>query len=172
MGPRLASSSCDVLRARSPASTCPITGRRCRPISSTFLQFISPRHKVNTPTALRFVYTTFVAIDANFRLKRRAISSDARDPSMSSGWGCFVEGREYREHILKHTDQQDVSLDSHSSFRYSRPYQISTCTGFAALMNANKSMRGYATSGVAMAIDARHGFILPNGVGDLQKGER
>ena len=51
--------------------------------------------------------------------------------------------------------------------------KISTCTGFAALMHANtKFHKGYATTGCAMAIDARHGFILPNGVGDLQKGER
>lgn len=51
--------------------------------------------------------------------------------------------------------------------------QISTCTGFAAMMQANSRFyKGYATTGCAMAIDARHGFILPNGVGDLQKGER
>ena len=40
-------------------------------------------------------------------------------------------------------------------------------------MAANsKFTKGYATSGVVTAIDARHGFILPHGVGDLQKGER
>ena len=40
-------------------------------------------------------------------------------------------------------------------------------------MSANsKFTKGYATSGVVLAIDARHGFILPQGVGDLQKGER
>lgn len=60
-------------------------------------------------TFYRFIYTTFIAIDANFRLKRRAISSDSRDPSLSSGWGCFVEGLPYREHILRYVDQQDVS---------------------------------------------------------------
>ena len=35
-----------------------------------------------------------------------------------------------------------------------------------------KFNRGYATTGVVMAVCARHGFILANGVGDLQKGER
>ena len=41
------------------------------------------------------------------------------------------------------------------------------------MMQANSWFyKGYATTGCAMAIDARHGFILPNGVGDLQKGER
>lgn len=39
-------------------------------------------------------------------------------------------------------------------------------------MNANKAFKGYATTGCVMALDARHGFVLPNGIGDLQKGER
>lgn len=40
-------------------------------------------------------------------------------------------------------------------------------------MSANsKFTKGYATSGVVVAIDARQGFVLPHGVGDLQKGER
>src|SRR6201995_2022091 len=50
---------------------------------------------------------------------------------------------------------------------------MSTCTGLAALDYANtKFLRGYATTGVAMGICARHEFVQPNGVGDLQKGER
>ena len=41
------------------------------------------------------------------------------------------------------------------------------------MKNANvKFDKGYAATGVGMAMDARHGFILPNSVGDLQKGER
>ena len=56
----------------------------------------------------RFIYTTFIALDANFRLKRRAISNEARDPSMSSGWGYFVEGSSYREHLKKFVNQEDV----------------------------------------------------------------
>ena len=51
-------------------------------------------------------------------------------------------------------------------------YQISTCTGFAALLANNKYTKGYATTGVVATVDARHGFLLPNGIGDLQKAER
>ncbi|GJF00231.1 CxC2 domain-containing protein [Phanerochaete sordida] len=130
------------LCTRCPA--CPLPG------------FNLPDNWENVSDDLRFIYTTFVAIDANFRLKRRAIGSEARDPTLAPGWGFFVEGKEYRKHILKYADQKDIS----------------TCTGFAAMMNANKSFKGYATSGCVMAIDARHGFVFPNGVGDLQKGER
>ncbi|KAI0083229.1 hypothetical protein BDY19DRAFT_998729 [Irpex rosettiformis] len=106
---------------------------------------------------LRFIYTMFVAIDANFRLKRRAISSEKRDPALSSGLGYFVQNTKYLDFIRDRADQKDIS----------------TCTGFAAMMQANtKWSKGYATTGVAMCVCARHGFILPNAVGDLQKGER
>lgn len=50
---------------------------------------------------------------------------------------------------------------------------MSTCTGLAALDYANtKFSRGYSTTGVGMGVCARHEFVLPNGVGDLQAGER
>ncbi|KAJ6568320.1 hypothetical protein DFH09DRAFT_917860 [Mycena vulgaris] len=50
---------------------------------------------------------------------------------------------------------------------------MSTCSGLAALDYANtKFSRGYSTTGVGMGVCARHEFIQPNGVGDLQKGER
>jgi hypothetical protein len=50
---------------------------------------------------------------------------------------------------------------------------MSTCSGLAALDHANsKFSRGYATTGVGVAMCARHEFIQKNGVGDLQKGER
>lgn len=49
-----------------------------------------------------------VAVDANFRLKRRARSSSDRDPDLGSGWGYFVEDSSYREHVLKYADQHEV----------------------------------------------------------------
>ena len=117
-------------------------------------------------------------MDANFRLKRRAISNDARDPGLMSGLGYFVEDKMYREHILNYVDQDDVSAPvreyapappTHHPFFL----QISTCTGFAAMVQANsKFNRGYAATGCGLVLCSRHGFILPNGVGDLQKGER
>ncbi|KAF7796504.1 hypothetical protein EIP86_007682 [Pleurotus ostreatoroseus] len=106
---------------------------------------------------LKFIYTMFIAIDANFRLKRRAISNEVRDPALGSGLAYFVEDHAYREHLAKYVDQEEIS----------------TCTGLAALLHANtRWSKGYAATGVGMACCARHGFILPNGVGDLQKGER
>ena len=56
-----------------------------------------------------------IAVDANFRLKRRAVSSNDRDPALGSGWGYFVEDTPYREHVLKYADQEDVSCLGPSS---------------------------------------------------------
>lgn len=60
----------------------------------------------------RFLYALFLAIDANFRLKRKKVSTDERDPSLNEGWACFVKEEPYKEHPTKHWDQkQDVRWD-------------------------------------------------------------
>ncbi|GJF00432.1 CxC2 domain-containing protein [Phanerochaete sordida] len=123
-----------------------------------------PRPRVNLPDNwdtvsddLRYMYLLILAIDANFRLKRRAVSNDARDPGLISGAAYFAPDEEYRAHILQYADQEDIS----------------TCTGFAAMAHANtKFSKGYATTGIGLVLCARHGFIQPTGVGDLQKGKR
>ncbi|KAJ6489830.1 hypothetical protein C8R45DRAFT_826294, partial [Mycena sanguinolenta] len=99
----------------------------------------------------------FIALDACFRLKRRMVSSWAKDPSLSGGCAYLVEWPEYREFLMTVTDQKEMS----------------TCSGLAALDYANtKFARGYSATGVGMGVCARHEFIQPNGVGDLQRGER
>ena len=57
----------------------------------------------------RFLYTLVVAVDACFRLKRRTVSNEHKDPILGSGWGYFVEDGPYREHLLKYVDQQEVN---------------------------------------------------------------
>lgn len=50
--------------------------------------------------------------------------------------------------------------------------QMSTCSGLSALDHANsKYSKGYATSGI-VCTTCRHEFVLPEGAGPLQKGER
>ena len=51
--------------------------------------------------------------------------------------------------------------------------QISSCTGFSAITDANtKFKKGYASTGVGAVICARHEFWMPNSTGDTQGGER
>ncbi|OSC99710.1 hypothetical protein PYCCODRAFT_1372594 [Trametes coccinea BRFM310] len=123
-----------------------------------------PRPEVNLPPnwdtvsdELKFLYALTVAIDACFRLKRRAVSSEDKDPILGSGWGCFVEDTGFREILAQYGDQQEMN----------------TCTGLSAVDHANtKFSRGYAATGVCACVCARHEFMLPNGVGDTQKGEK
>ncbi|KAJ7681054.1 hypothetical protein DFH06DRAFT_1265705 [Mycena polygramma] len=104
-----------------------------------------------------FLYIWFLAIDACFRLKRRLVSSELKDPALGFGWAYTVESGPYRQYLLSVTDQKEMS----------------TCSGLAALDYANtKFSRGYSSTGVGMGVCARHEFVQPNGVGDLQKGER
>jgi hypothetical protein len=50
---------------------------------------------------------------------------------------------------------------------------MSMCSGLAVLDYANtKFSKGYGSTGAGLCICARHEFVEPNGVGDLQKGER
>ncbi|KAF7331582.1 CxC2 domain-containing protein [Mycena kentingensis (nom. inval.)] len=87
-----------------------------------------PRPDVNLPpdwqdaaAADQCLYVIFIALDACFRLKRRLVGSDLRDPGLGTGWAYFVEWEPYREYLLTVTDQKEIS----------------TCTGLAALDHAN-----------------------------------
>ncbi|KAJ7446041.1 hypothetical protein B0H11DRAFT_2162501 [Mycena galericulata] len=105
----------------------------------------------------RFIYVLFLALDACFRLKRRMISNEIKDPGLGTGWAYVMENAPYRHFLRTVTDQKEMS----------------TCSGLAALDYANtKFSCGYSTTGVGMGVCARHEFVQPNGVGDLQKGER
>jgi hypothetical protein len=58
----------------------------------------------------RFLYALFVAIDANFHLKRRDVSSEDKDPGLGNGWSFFGEVKKYMAHLGVHWDQkQEVS---------------------------------------------------------------
>jgi hypothetical protein len=53
-------------------------------------------------------------------------------------------------------------------------FKIQTCgSTFHAIHQANsKFSKGYAVTGVAAVVCARHNFVQVNGVGNLQWGER
>ncbi|KAF7317929.1 CxC2 domain-containing protein [Mycena kentingensis (nom. inval.)] len=116
-----------------------------------------PEDWLSAPPQDQCLYIMFIAMDACFRLKRRLISSDLRDPGLGTGWAYMVEWEPYRQYLLTVTDQNEIS----------------TCTGLAALDHANtKYANGYSATGVGAGVCARHEFVLPTGVADLQRGER
>ncbi|KAJ6484707.1 hypothetical protein C8R45DRAFT_1147586 [Mycena sanguinolenta] len=98
--------------------------------------------RIEVPPEKRFLYALFLAIDANFRLKRKDVSSEERDPGLSQA---------------KYWDEVQ---------------ERSTCVPHDAVDKPDRESRGTASSGIGTVDCARHNMKCPNGVGDLQRGER
>ncbi|KAL1666291.1 hypothetical protein GGF50DRAFT_125801 [Schizophyllum commune] len=131
------------LALRCPA--CPQPGRNL------------PLNWESAAVADSFLYRLYLAQDANFRLQNTTASSEARDPPLGDGWAYFVPRGPYLDYIKRFVDEVDIS----------------TCSGFAALFLANlKRVLGLRATGVGAVSCSRHNVFRPNGVGDLQKGER
>lgn len=60
---------------------------------------------------LRWLYTLYLAVDANFRLTRKHVSSDDRDPGLSDGWAFFVKNEPYKKHLGAHWDTKQEVLN-------------------------------------------------------------
>ena len=52
----------------------------------------------------REVDALFVALDANFRLRRRAVLNDQNDPSLSQGWAYFMEDMAFKKYLCDRKD--------------------------------------------------------------------
>ncbi|KAH9482659.1 hypothetical protein JR316_0004759 [Psilocybe cubensis] len=110
----------------------------------------------NEPPEKSWIYGLFLAIDANFRLTRRHVSSEDRDPGLGNGWAFFVQNIPYQEHLKRFWD-------------YKQPK--STCVNHEACNNSEKEVQGKSVTGGGTVDCARHNFKRPCGFGDLQKGE-
>ncbi|KAJ7797391.1 hypothetical protein B0H14DRAFT_3093166 [Mycena olivaceomarginata] len=111
----------------------------------------------NVPCERRFLYALFLAIDTNFRMKRRDVSSEEEDPSLGDGVAFFAHVEEYMQHLEKHWNLEQ---------------EKSTCVAHDAVDEPDREARGTASSRVGIVDCARHNMKHPNSVGDLQKGER
>ncbi|KAJ6479819.1 hypothetical protein C8R45DRAFT_1054444 [Mycena sanguinolenta] len=97
------------------------------------------------PEDLRYKYFLFLAQDS------------AKDPILGDGYGYFVHNAKYTEFLRDYVTEEEIS----------------SCAGFQAMFLANKKrIKGLRTTGVGGVTCARHNMWLPNGLGDLQLGER
>lgn len=124
----------------------------------------------------RFLDALFIALDACFRLKRRNISSHSADPGLSHGYSYFVEVTKFEGHIEGYKDEiEPVSLLLRQRDFCLIPCQLkkSTCSRHDAV-NLSESRRGqgHAATGVGAVVCSRHDMKRPNGVAQLQRGER
>ena len=59
-----------------------------------------------------WLYALFLALDANFRMSRKGVSSDERDPCLTRNRGYFVDQAELAAHLEAHKGhRQEVSED-------------------------------------------------------------
>ncbi|KAJ6600930.1 hypothetical protein B0H10DRAFT_1824120, partial [Mycena sp. CBHHK59/15] len=110
----------------------------------------------DVPEEKKFLYALFLAMDANFRLKRKDVSSEEKDPGLGPGWAFFCEVKAYMEHLAQNWDQ---------------PQERSHCVAHDAVDKPDREARGTASSGIGAVDCVRHNMKRPNAVGDLQFGE-
>ncbi|KAJ7093352.1 hypothetical protein B0H15DRAFT_947488 [Mycena belliarum] len=111
----------------------------------------------DAPEERQFLYALFLAIDANFRLKRKDVSTEEKDPGLGKGWAFFCEVTKYMTHVKKF---------------WKETQERSHCVAHDAVDKPDRDARGTASSGIGAVDCARHNMKRPCAVGDLQLGER
>ena len=87
------------------------------------------------------------------------VSNYLKDPSLNQGYAYMVENGGFQQHL--------------TDFGESIPNDKSTCNNHDAIKSANmRGNQGTEASGAGTIECSRHDMKRPNGVGDLQKGER
>ncbi|KAF7295802.1 CxC2 domain-containing protein [Mycena chlorophos] len=104
-----------------------------------------------------FLYSLFLAIDANFRMRRKDVSSEKKDPGLADGLSFFCETDVYMTHVKKHWNDRQAR---------------SRCVAHDAVDKPDREARGTASSGIGAVDCARHNMKRPLSVGDTQLGER
>ncbi|KAF7288145.1 hypothetical protein HMN09_01423700 [Mycena chlorophos] len=116
-----------------------------------------PENWADYPEEKQFLFALFLAIDANFRLRRKDISSEAKDPGLGDGMSFFCDVLRYMEHVQKHWNDRQAR---------------SRCVAHDAVDKPDREARGTASSGIGAVDCARHNMKRPLSVGDTQLGER
>ncbi|TFK58036.1 hypothetical protein BDN72DRAFT_782600, partial [Pluteus cervinus] len=104
----------------------------------------------------RHKYTLFLSIDGNFRLQRANKRHDPDDVALINGNAYFVNEADYQEYL------KDIVPSDENS----------TCARLRAVRMQNSlKFKNAAVTGVICVQCARHGFYMPRGTADLEKGE-
>ncbi|KAF6747228.1 hypothetical protein DFP72DRAFT_992589 [Ephemerocybe angulata] len=101
----------------------------------------------------------FLAVDANFRLARKDVSSDERDPGLIDGTAYIVNETQFKAFLLEYGAKI--------------PDDKSTCNNHDAIKSASMGRgKGLAATGMGTAQCSRHDMKRPTSCGDLLLGER
>lgn len=133
-----------------------------------------PQVGTMSTTASALANTQFIMMDGNFRMKCKDRS--LVDPTLGRGLSYFANEVPYAEYIATCRLQTEVCY-THAKWsatsRLSFCLQVTFCdSSLRAIDQANtRGSALYLMSGVG-ACQCRHMMVRPNGVVDLQKGER
>ena len=81
------------------------------PIGIRYVQQSYESTTMNVNDVTRWLYCLFLAIDANFRLQNKLVSSDVVDPALNNGSMFFVRDPPYKAHLADYGPQDtDVRI--------------------------------------------------------------
>ena len=105
------SSHWDEYPAMQSCGPLPQVGKRPLRASSKYFQ-----HKImELPLiySVRWLYSLFIRLDANFHLKWTTVLNEILDPSLRKGWAYFIDEISFKQHLHDHINQPlEVSLGS------------------------------------------------------------
>ncbi|KAL0568042.1 hypothetical protein V5O48_013943 [Marasmius crinis-equi] len=108
-----------------------------------------------------YLYYKFISVDTCFRLKRRAVSSEQKDPGLFTGGAYFMEQKEYQQLMDAMKTRPPQEEEGHC-----------LGSGLAAIAQANtRFSKGNSQTGCILCICARHEIVEPNGTVDMNKGK-
>jgi hypothetical protein len=164
------------------AVECPCCPHPGRNITNNWM-FVRPENKYVSSNSYfilcsslclsRYLYQLALAIDANFRLKRK--EQGIQDKSLSDGLAYVVQSDTYNKFLTGVPDFNEVfPIFIASYICQSIPPQINTCDStLHAVDHANKKgIDGLAATGIGGISCARHCFNRKLGFADLQKGKK
>ncbi|OJT07897.1 hypothetical protein TRAPUB_1209 [Trametes pubescens] len=108
-----------------------------------------------SPAHIKWLYTLFLMIDANFRAKLKDRGLD--DYELAPGWSYYVENSKFKAHVDAAGEQTEKNGCS---------------AEHKAILNANLRREGYIASGVGVVLCTRHALIRKNTAGDIPLGEK
>ncbi|KAJ7080875.1 hypothetical protein C8R43DRAFT_965666 [Mycena crocata] len=103
----------------------------------------------------QFLYMLLLVMDTNFHMKSWLCVNKREDLPLGSGWGNLVEEEPYKEHLRGYVAEKD--------------YFYCLCGAFTEGHTDDYRIEMFWSGGV---VCTRHKVVCPEGMGDLQKGER
>ncbi|KIJ23839.1 hypothetical protein M422DRAFT_85668, partial [Sphaerobolus stellatus SS14] len=115
----------------------------------------------------KYINIKWISVDGNHSARRLKKRHDPNDTALSGGTAYCVDDDTYQAYLKKVVDSHEV----YYIFLIIPPK--STCANLSAAKMQNKAkFKNCEVTGIAGVICARHGFIQPGGVADLQLGEK